>query len=139
MAQLIPYLNFDNDCREAMNYYKACLGGNLVLQTVGEMPEMAAQMPPEMKDAILHSSLISGDITIMASDLIKTKRIEGNTVELCINCDTEEELNTFFSRLSEGGKVTDPLADMPWGGRYGALTDKFGKHWLFNYQKEKMN
>ena len=46
MAQLNPYLNFDRNCREAMNFYKDCLGGELFLQTVGEMPEMAAQMPP---------------------------------------------------------------------------------------------
>ena len=46
MAQLNPYLNFNNNCREAMSFYKDCLGGELVLQTVGEMPAMAAQMPP---------------------------------------------------------------------------------------------
>ena len=124
MAQLNPYLNFDNNCREAMNFYKDCLGGQLVLQTVGEMPAMAAQMPPHMKDHILHSALTSGEIIIMASDLSREKRIEGNTVHLCINCKTEDELNSFFSKLSAGGKVTEPLTDMPWGGRFGALTDQ---------------
>ena len=135
MARLNPYLNFDKNCREAMNFYKYCLGGELFLQTVSELPEMAAQMPPQLQDSILHSSLTSGDIIIMASDLSNEKRLEGNTVHLCINCNTENELNSFFSKLSAGGKVTEPLADMPWGGRYGALTDKYGKHWVFNFQK----
>jgi len=132
MARLNPYLNFDNNCREAMNFYKECLGGELFLQTVSELPAMAAQMPPQMKDSILHSSLTSGDIIIMASDLSREKRIEGNTVHLCINCNSEIELNSFFSKLSAGGKVTEPIADMPWGAKYGALTDKYGKHWIFN-------
>jgi PhnB protein len=135
MAQLNPYLNFDNNCREAMNFYKDCLGGELTLQTVGEMPAMAAQMPPQMKDNILHSTLTSGDIVIMASDLNREKQIEGNTVHLCVNCNSENELNSFFSKLSAGGKVTEPLADMPWGGMYGSLTDQYGKHWVFNFQK----
>ena len=135
MAQLNPYLNFDNNCREAMNFYRDCLGGDLFLQTVGEMPAMAAQMPPQMKDSILHSKLTSGDIIIMASDLNREKRIEGNTVHLCINCNSEIELNSFFSKLSAGGKITEPLADMPWGGKYGSLTDKYGKRWVFNFQK----
>jgi len=135
MAKLNPYLNFDNNCREAMNFYKECLGGELILQTVAESPVMAAQMPPQFKDYILHSSLTNGDIVIMASDLSREKRIEGNTVHLCINCNTENELNSFFKNLSAGGRVTEPLTDMPWGGRYGALTDKFGKHWVFNFQK----
>jgi PhnB protein len=135
MGQLNPYLNFDNNCREAMSFYKECLGGELMLQTVGELPEMAAQMPPQMKDHILHSVLTSGGIMIMASDLSREKPIEGNTVNLCINCESEEELNSFFTKLSAGGKITEPLNDMPWGAKYGALIDKFGKSWLFNYQK----
>ena len=118
-----------------MNFYKDCLGGELVLQTVSENPEMAAQMPPEMKDRILHSSLTSGDMMIMGSDLNREKPFDGNTVHLCINCNSDDELNTFFSKLSAGGKIVEPLADMPWGGRYGALTDKYGKHWIFNFQK----
>ena len=135
MAQLNPYLNFDNNCRQAMNFYKDCLGGELTLQTVGEMPAMAAQMPPQMKDNILHSTLTSGDIVIMASDLNREKQIEGNTVHLCVNCNSENELNSFFSKLSAGGKITEPVADMPWGGMYGSLTDQYGKHWVFNFQK----
>jgi PhnB protein len=135
MAQLNPYLNFDNNCREAMNFYKDCLGGELVLQTVGESPAMAAQMPAHMKDCILHSSLTSGNVIIMASDLSREKRVEGNTVHLCINCTSEDEINSFFSKLSKGGKVTEPLADMPWGAKYGAFTDKYSKQWMFNFQK----
>jgi PhnB protein len=135
MAQLSPYLNFNGNCREAMNFYKDCLGGEVVFQTVGESPEMAAQMPSEMKDSILHSTLICGDITIMASDLNREKPLEGNTVHLCINCNNEKELNVFFEKLSSQGEIIDPLADMPWGARYGALTDKYGKHWILNFPK----
>ena len=132
-----------------MNFYKDCLGGELTLQTVGEMPAMAAQMPGHMKDcilhsvqmpaelgdAILHSTLTAGDIVIMASDLHMGKFLEGNTMQLCINCDSENQLNTFFSMLGAGGKIIEPLADMPWGGKYGCLIDKFEKTWIFNFQK----
>lgn len=135
MAQLNPYLNFNNNCREAMTFYKDCLGGELSLQTVEELPEMAAQMPPEMKKSIMHSVLTSGDIVIMASDLNREKPVDGNTVHLCIQCKTENELNAFFSKLSSGGKVTEPISDMPWGAKYGSLIDKFGKYWLFNFSK----
>ena len=136
MASLNPYLNFDSKCREAMNFYKDCLGGELFLQTVSEMPAMAAQMPPEMKDSILHASLTSGDIVIMGSDCSMQKPVDGTTVHLCIQCKSEKELDTFFSKLSAGGTVTEPVADMPWGAKFGALTDKYGKHWMFNFQKE---
>lgn len=136
MALLNPYLSFDNNCREAMNFYKDCFGGELFLQTVAESPAMAAQMPVEMKDLILHSILTVGDMVIMASDLNREKQVEGNTVQLCVNCQSEKELNGFFSKISVGGKITEPLADMPWGAKYGAITDKYGKHWVFNFPTE---
>lgn len=135
MARLNPYLNFPGTCREAMNFYKECIGGELVLQTVGEMPEMASQMPPEMKDSILHACLSSGKLVLMASDLNMNQPVEGNTVQLCLDCESEDELNHLFKTLSTGGKVVEQLADMPWGGRYGSITDRYGKHWLFNFQK----
>ena len=133
MAQLNPYLNFPGNCRQAMNFYRDCLGGELFIQTVSEIPEMAAQMPPDMKDHILHSMLTSGGIVIMASDLNRAQSIEGNTIQLCINCDSEEQLNDFFNKLSAGGKVVEKPVPMPWGGIYGELEDRFGKQWVFNY------
>ena len=30
-----------------------------------------------------------------------------------------------------------PVQDMFWGARFGMLTDKFGVHWMFNYEKPK--
>lgn len=136
MGKLNPYLSFDRNCREAMTFYKECFGGELSMQKVSEMPEMAAQMPADFKDLIMHSTLVSGGIIIMASDLNREKQVEGNTVHLCINADTEEELNRLFSKLGEGGKVIQPIGDMPWGGKYGEVDDRFGKHWVFNWQKK---
>lgn len=135
MAKLNPYLNFDNmQCREAMNFYKDCLGGELVIQKVSEMPEMAAMMPPEFKDHVMHSMLTSGDMVIMASDLNRGEPVQGNMASIVINCDDETQLNDFFSKLSAGGKVTQPIADMPWGAKYAEVTDKFGKDWALNCQ-----
>lgn len=135
MAKLNPYLNFDNmQCREAMNFYKDALGGDLTIQKVSEMPEMAAMMPPEFKDHVMHSTLTSGDMVIMASDLNRSNPVQGNMGSIVINCDSEAQLNDFFSKLSAGGKVTQPIADMPWGAKYAEVTDKFGKDWAFNCQ-----
>ena len=67
MGQLNTYLTFNGNCREAMNFYKTCLGGELSLQTIGESP-MAEKMPAKMKDCILHSTLANDAMVIMATD-----------------------------------------------------------------------
>ncbi len=63
-----------------------------------------------MKDSIFHSSLISADVINMASDLNIEKRVESNTVHLCINCNIENELNSLFSKLWAGGDVTETVS-----------------------------
>ena len=134
MTRISPYLSFNDNCREAMNFYKECLGGELVFTTVGESP-MAAMMPPEMTDSILHSSLTIGDAMIMASDLHRSALLDGNTITLCINCSNEADFIRFFTNLSRGGEVVEDINEMPTGAKIASVTDKYGKQWTFYYDK----
>ena len=133
MASLNPYLTFNGNCREAMNFYKECLGGELTLMPVGETP-VASQMPPHMKDAILHSSLKVGDFEIMATDMTPEALVQGNDVHLCLVCKNDAEINFLFEKLSAGGKVKQPLSPM-FFGLIGTLLDKFGKSWILELNK----
>ncbi len=133
-TQINAYLNFNGNCKEAMAFYQECLGGVLQSITMGESP-MADQLPPEKKDHIMHSNLTrEGVLLLMASDGMGSS-VEGTNVVLSLNCSSEEEANTFFSKLSEGGKITHPLKVEFWGALFGQLTDKFGIHWMLNYDK----
>lgn len=134
MATLNPYLTFTGNCREAMTFYKECIGGELSLMVVGDSP-VADQMPPQYKDQILHSSLKTDGLEILASDMQPDKHNEGNAVHLCLICKSEEETRNLFDKLSAGGKVKQPLHEM-FFGLIGALTDKFGKHWMLECDKK---
>jgi PhnB protein len=129
MAKLNPYLNFSGRCTEAMNFYKEIFGGDLQLMLAGDSPAKD-QVPPEMHNQVMHSHLKSSTIEIMATDMAPTQAVEGNTVYLALICDNEDELNDYFSKLSEGGKVEQPLTKAFFGW-FGSLQDKFGKHWMF--------
>ena len=135
-STLNPYLIFNGNCREAMNFYKDCFGGELHLQTVSEAP-IAAQMPANLQNSIMHSQLTSGAIVMMASDMNREKLNDGNGTQLCVVCSSEVEINRFFNKLKEGGTITEPLAKMFWGGYYGSLIDQYGKYWSFNYEEAK--
>ncbi|MFZ6009492.1 MAG: VOC family protein [Bacteroidota bacterium] len=135
MAKLNPYLNFNGKCREAMTFYQKCLGGELVLQKVSESP-MAAQLPANAGNHILHSSLTNNNIVLMGSDMMGDGLVKGNEIGLCLNCNDEEEIKTTFTKLSKGGNVKTPLHQTFWGATYGELTDKFGISWMFNYAKK---
>jgi PhnB protein len=134
MAKLNPYLTFNGNCREAMNYYNECLGGELSFMVVGESP-VANQVPHSMKDAILHSSLKTKELELMGTDMQPESLNEGNAVHLCLSCKTEEETRNMFEKLSAGGKVKQPLHEM-FFGLIGTLTDKFGKSWILECDKK---
>jgi len=134
MTYINAYLNFNGQCREAMTFYQQCLGGELVMQKISESP-MAARMPSEMGVKILHSSLTKNELVLMASDMMGNNVKGGNSISLCVNCSSDEEVNSFFNNLSKGGNVLEPLHQSFWGATFGSLTDRFGITWIFNYSK----
>lgn len=137
MTQINAYVGFNGRCREAMTFYKECLGGELTLQSVAETPA-AAQCPEGMQHQIMHSALTKGPLLLMGSDMVGPDGFNvGNNIALSLNCSSEEEINTFFSKLAEGGKIIDELKTQFWGGIFGVLTDKFGIRWMFNYEKNQ--
>ena len=137
MAHINSYFTFTGNCREAMTFYKDCLGGELYFQTIGESP-LLEQMPKKMKDGILHATLTNGNLIIMGSDMVsETGFIRGNAVSLMLNCSSEAEIRRFYKKLSSSGQATHPLEDTFWGALFGGLTDKFGNYWLLNFDKNQ--
>ncbi len=130
MTQINAYLTFNGNCREAMTFYKNCLGGELTLMSVEDSP-MAEQWPKEVRKNILHASLVKNSLVLLGSDMApKEGTVNGNAISLALNCSNEKEINDFFNNLSVGGKVTHPLHTF-FDGTIGALTDQFGMNWIF--------
>lgn len=135
MTQINAYINFNGNAREAMSFYKECFGGELMMQKIGESP-MAAELPSEFSNKILHSYLKSNGFELMASDCMGETIVQGDNVWLNVNCSNNKELHQFFDSLAKGGTITEPLHQTFWGATFGVLTDKFGIHWMFNYNKK---
>lgn len=128
--KLVPYLNFTDQTAEAMKFYKSILGGELTMTTFGE-----SGMPgsDELKDRIMHAELSNGEQSFMASDSPEGKTVNmGDSIHMSLVGDDDQKLTECFDKLSEGGKVDEPLVKAPWGDKFGMLTDKFGIHWMVN-------
>jgi PhnB protein len=135
MKEIITYLNFDGNCRDAMKFYERCLGGELQLAPFSEVP---GDFPKEAKDRIMHARLTKGSAALMASDTMPGMPFkQGNNFSISIHCESLQELERLFTALGERGKVTMPLQDTFWGARFGMLTDQFGINWMFNFEQPK--
>jgi PhnB protein len=137
MTQINAYIGFNGRCREAMTFYKECLGGELSVITVEESP-IAAQCPEAMKSQIAHSMLTNGGLILMGTDMVSPDGYtKGNNIALSLNCSSEGEINNFYSKLSEGGRIIDPLKVQFWGALFGVVADKYGIVWMISYDKNQ--
>lgn len=136
MISVHAYLSFNGNCREAMSFYKDCLGGNLSFQFLSDS-SFSHHMPEEMKKLIVHASLRSAQMVIMASDMVGDKDfVRGNSVSLMLHCSSEAEMMELYRKLSWGGEQTQtPAYNI--GGLMGNLTDKYGHHWILSFQEKE--
>jgi PhnB protein len=138
MPSLRPYLHFDGTTRQAMAFYRNVLGGELHIQTVGETPWAAEmpQMPGVTPDKVMHATLTKGDLVIMAADMMDPSSFaKGDTVSLCLVCDSKQEIEGLYQKLSEGGEVFMALDRAPFGW-YAVVTDRFGIEWMLQFDGE---
>jgi PhnB protein len=139
MLQLTPFLLFDGNCAEAMAFYRSCLGGDLTITTVGDMP-LKDQLPHAQHHKVAYAHLKSDAIEFSATDWLHQTRTpqQGNTVALYMSGGAYSQLRAIFDKLSVGAdkSLLDDLQDMPFGS-YGHLADKFGVHWFFQGEKRQ--
>lgn len=130
-TRLNPYLSFRNSAREAMEFYRSVLGGELTTSTFAEF--QASEDPGE-QDKIMHSQLeTDGGLVLMAADTPNSMELTpGSNFAVSLSGEDEAELRGYWDKLSDGGTVTMPLEKAPWGDTFGMCVDKFGVSWMVN-------
>jgi PhnB protein len=129
-SRLNPYLSFDSNARQAMEFYKGVFGGDLRLNTFGEY---GAEGTPGA-DNIMHAQLETDrGFTLMASDSPPgMQRNPGDSITISLSGDDADELRGYWDKLSDGGTVTMPMEKQMWGDEFGMCIDRFGVPWMVN-------
>jgi PhnB protein len=134
MPHPIAYLGFNGNCAEAMRFYETVLDGKLEILMSGADSPMAAQIPKEFADRILHARLALKDGGYLyggdAPAQVPYKGIHGMSVAL--SYDSVAEAKQVFARLAEGGQVSMAMQPSFWAKSFGMLVDKFGTPWIIN-------
>ena len=120
---LIPTIHFNGNCNEAIAYYKEALGAKINTIAYDEKNASA--------NFVMHSELeIFGTVVSMTDG----NEVPVNSESFCFTLflDTDEEARSVFNKLSEGGKIAEPLAPQFWASLHGYLTDRFGVSWSVN-------
>lgn len=130
MLRLNPYLSFRADAREALEFYRSVLGGDLEISTFEGYDDMG--VAPEEKSLVMHGQLTTPDgLVLMASDTPSGMPYQPPSgISVSLSGDDGERLQHVWDRLAESGRVTLPYETPPWGGRFGMVTDRFGIDWM---------
>ena len=129
-----PTAGFPGTAREALTFYGDVFGCAVQLHTFAEFNR--ADGPA---DAIAHGGLTGGPVALSGAGVSgdeRPVRSEGIMLAL-LGTAAPSTLRTWFSRLSEGGRVVDDLQKRPWGASDGQVIDRYGLHWLIGFEGDE--
>jgi PhnB protein len=128
-SSLNPYLNFDGNARQAMEFYAGVFGGELTLTTFAEF---GAEGPDA--DRVMHAALkTDAGYVIMGADVPSNMEYEPITgASVSLMGDDADVLRRYWDQLSASGTVTMPLEKQAWGDDFGMCSDQFGVPWMVN-------
>lgn len=120
MQRIIPHLWFDTQAEAAATWYTS-LFLDSGIQHVNTIPGTPSG------DAKVVSFTLAGleFQAISAGPYFKLNP----AISLSVSCESDEEIDTLWAKLSEGGVELMPLQSYPWAKKYGWIQDRYGLTW----------
>lgn len=113
MQKITPFLWFDDNAEEAMNFYVSIFKNSKVLSVT-----RYGEVGPGPKGSVMTASFqLDGQEFIALNAGPRFKFTEA--ISFVVNCKTQEEIDEFWEKLSEGGEKS----------RCGWLKDRYGLSW----------
>lgn len=113
MRKITPFLWFDNQAEEAMNFYVSLFKNS----KTGAITRYGEGAPGPKGTVMTATFQLDGQdfMALNGGPLFKFTE----AISFFVNCETQEEVDEFWERLSAGGEP----------GRCGWLKDKYGLSW----------
>jgi PhnB protein len=130
-SRLNPYLNFNGNARQALEFYQSVFGGTLNINTYADF---GGKDSPDA-DKVMHGQLENdAGYTVMASDHASNMGDyhPPSGFGVSLSGDDGEVLRGYWEKLSASGNTTMPMQQQPWGDEFGIVVDQFGITWLVN-------
>ena len=132
MNKVTPFLMFQNgDAEEAMNFYISLIEDsaitNIARYGANESGDEGTVMQATFK--------LKGQEFMCIDSNVKHQFDFTPSFSIFLTCDTEEELESIYGKLSDGGQALMPLGDYGFSKKFGWLNDRFGVSWQLNLPK----
>jgi PhnB protein len=131
--KITPYLNFNGNCAEAVEFYEKAFGVKANVMRYSDAPTTeGCALPTGTENFILRACLTNrNDYTVFLSDVTPDMPTAfGNGMSISVELDNVDSVKSTFDKLKECGTVTMELQKTFWSESFGSLVDKFGVSWL---------
>jgi predicted 3-demethylubiquinone-9 3-methyltransferase (glyoxalase superfamily) len=123
--RIIPHLWFDNEAKEAAEFYVSAFGGNSAVKSVVTIEET-----PSRSTYIVTFDILGQEFNaINAGPYFKINP----SISFHVKCGSVGEVDEIWEKLSEGGTILMDLGEYPFSKRYGWVEDRFGVSWQVFY------
>jgi predicted 3-demethylubiquinone-9 3-methyltransferase (glyoxalase superfamily) len=127
MKSIRPFLMFEGKADEAMSFYVSVFGGK-----INDVTRYAAGAAGA-EGSVMRASFTIGDQTVLCIDSPAKHAFSFTpSISMFVECDSNDELETFYAKLLEGGSALMPLGEYGFSRRFGWLNDRFGVSWQLN-------
>ncbi|MHA6481519.1 VOC family protein [Paenibacillus sp. strain BS8-2] len=128
MQKINTFLMFDGQAEEAMNFYVSLFEDSEVVSIAKYGPE-----GPGKEGSVIHASFTLKGQTYMCIDSnIKHDFTFTPAISLYVHCDSEEEIETLYGKIGEGGGPLMPLGEYGFSKKFAWVADRFGVTWQLN-------
>lgn len=123
-----PFLMFEGQAEEAMNFYVSLFPGSEACEVVRYGPGQAG---PE--GSIMKAAFTVGGQTVLCTDsFVKHGFTFTPAMSFFVACESGEEIRRLAAALSEGGNTLMPLGNYGFSQQFTWISDRYGVSWQLN-------
>ncbi|MGG2092121.1 VOC family protein [Bacillus sp. S13(2024)] len=126
--KITTFLMFPGTAEEAMKHYTSIFDQSEIISI--------SRNETAEEGKVLHATFsLKGQLFMCIDNSNKDVHQFTPAMSLFVSCDTEEEIDRVFNKLSEDGAVLMPLTASPWSAKFAWVQDKYGVSWQLNLAK----
>ena len=107
---IFPCLWYDGDAKKSAEFYAETFGGKITVDS----------------PMVMMLELFGQKMMLLNGGPMFQKNA---SISFMVLCETEEEVEKYWSKLTENGMVLMELGEYPWSKKYGWTRDQFGVTW----------
>jgi predicted 3-demethylubiquinone-9 3-methyltransferase (glyoxalase superfamily) len=127
MQKITPFLWFDDNAEEAVNFYTSVFSDSKI-KTTTRYSEESSKAAGRPKDSVMTVAFELYGFPFTAINGGPVFKINPS-ISFFFHSKDEKEIDNLWEKLSEGGKALMELDKYDWSKKYGWVQDKFGLSW----------